>query len=278
MLRKKRDKKGRIRKKIGIIFFIIIFVFVLLNRAIDSGIDILSYVVFPIQRKIYEIGNFFKETSEAVVSYKAVLEENRKLKNEQVKYDIVVAYNKELKAENDRLKDILNMEKHKDFTVKVAKINFRNPNNLYERFYIDLGKKDGIKKNFIVLAGKNLIGKVGKVYDNYSIVDMITEENYSVSSLTEKGALGVIKGSNEGDGTLYFEVNTFDENISVGEKVYTSGISEIYPRDIYIGKISEVQENGVEVLKSIKVASEIDIINLAEVLILVPMEKKVDKK
>lgn len=278
MLRKKREKKSQVRRKVGVIFFTIILSFVLFNKAINSGVELLSYIVFPIQRKIYQIGNFFKETSDAIVSYKDILEENRNLKNEQVKYDILVAYNKELSEENMRLREILKMKEEKGLNIKVAKINFRNPNNIYERFYIDLGKKDGIKKNYIVLAGENLVGKIGKVYDNYSVVDMITAENYTVSSSTENGALGILRGSNEGDGTLYFEANTFDENIEVGEKIYTSGISEIYPKNIYIGKISEVVENGVEVLKSIKVKSDIDVINLAEVLILIPTGEKGSRK
>lgn len=277
MLRKKRESKSSVRKKIGIVFFALILIFVLFSKAVNSGINVISYVVFPVQRKIYQLGNFFKETSEAVVSYKAVLEENRKLKNEHVKYDILLTYNKELSEENRRLREILKMKDEKKLNVKVAKVNFRNPSNIYERFYINLGKKDGVKKNYIVLAGENLIGKIGRVYDDYSMVDMITGENFNVSSLTENGALGVLRGSNEGDSTLYFEANTFEENIDEGEKVYTSGISEIYPKGIYIGKVDEVIDSGVEVLKSIKVKSEIDVINLAEVLILIPTEEQVKK-
>ncbi|WP_294703650.1 rod shape-determining protein MreC [uncultured Fusobacterium sp.] len=278
MLRRKKNSKGSTKNKLLIVLFSIFLVFVLFKGIVNSGVEIISYVVFPIQRQIYKIGNFFKESSEAVVSYKAILEENRTLKNEYVKYDMLLMYNKELSEENERLREILKMKEEKKLNIKVAKVNFRNPNNIYERFYIDLGKKDGIKKNYIVLAGENLIGKIGKVYDDYSIVDMITGENYSVSSLTENNNLGIVRGSNEGDGTLYFEANTFQENISVGEKIYTSGISEIYPKGIYLGKVSEVIENGAEVLKSVKVESGIDILNLAEVLILMPADEKVKNK
>lgn len=278
MLRRKKNSKGSTKNKLLIVLFSIFLIFVLFKGIVNSGVEIISYVVFPIQRQIYKIGNFFKESSEAVVSYKAILEENRTLKNEYVKYDMLLMYNKELSEENERLREILKMKEEKKLNIKVAKVNFRNPNNIYERFYIDLGKKDGIKKNYIVLAGENLIGKIGKVYDDYSIVDMITGENYSVSSLTENNNLGIVRGSNEGDGTLYFEANTFQENISVGEKIYTSGISEIYPKGIYLGKVSEVIENGAEVLKSVKVESGIDILNLAEVLILMPTNEKVKNK
>mgnify|MGYP001317505269 CR=1 FL=1 len=51
-------------------------------------------------------------------------------------------------------------ESQKD--LRVARVNFRTPSNLYERFYIDLGKNDGMEKDMIVLSGKNLIGKIGK--------------------------------------------------------------------------------------------------------------------
>lgn len=278
MLRKNKNSKWSRKNKLIGLLFIIFLVFVLLKGVVNSGMNMLSYVVFPVQRKVYEIGNFFKESSEAVISYKAILQENRKLKNEQVKYDILVAYNKEIEEENKRLREILEMKQRNKLNLKVGKVNFRNSNNIYERFYIDLGKKDGIKKNYIVLAGENVIGKVGKVYEDYSIVDMITGENYSVSSLTETNNLGILRGSNEGDGTLYFEANTFQENISVGEKIYTSGISEIYPKGLYLGKVSEIVENGVEVLKSVKVDSGVDILNLAEVLILIPTDEKERKK
>lgn len=125
----------------------------------------------------------------------------------------------------------------------------------------------------IVLSGETLVGKVGRVYESYSIVDMITSENFNVSALTESQMLGIVKGSNEEDGTLYFEANTFQNSIEVGESVYTSGISEIYPKGLYIGKVSEIDEDNGELFRSIKVKNDIDILNMIEVLILIPEEK-----
>ena len=242
--------------------------------AINHGVELVSYVVFPIQKKIYEIGDYIKRTKEAIVSYQEILEENQVLKNEQIKYDILLSYNEKILEENRRLQEILKIKEEKNLNLKVAKVNFRNPSNLYTRFYINLGKKDGVKKNMIVLSGETLIGKVGRVYENYSIVDMITSENFNVSALTESQMLGIIKGSDEEDGTLYFEANTFQNNIEIGEKIYTSGISEIYPKGLYIGKVSEIDEDNGELFRSIKVKNDIDILNMMEVLILMPEDKK----
>lgn len=274
MLRKNKSSRSAKRRKVYIAVVCIFFLLLIFKGAINHGVELVSYVVFPIQKKIYEIGDYIKRTKEAIVSYQEILEENQVLKNEQIKYDILLSYNEKILEENRRLQEILKIKEEKNLNLKVAKVNFRNPSNLYTRFYINLGKKDGVKKNMIVLSGETLIGKVGRVYENYSIVDMITSENFNVSALTESQMLGIIKGSDEEDGTLYFEANTFQNNIEMGEKIYTSGISEIYPKGLYIGKVSEIDEDNGELFRSIKVKNDIDILNMMEVLILMPEDKK----
>ena len=274
MLRKNKSSRSAKRRKVYIAVVCIFFLLLIFKGAINHGVEVVSYVVFPIQKKIYEIGDYIKRTKEAILSYQEILEENQVLKNEQIKYDILLSYNEKILEENRRLQEILKIKEEKNLNLKVAKVNFRNPSNLYTRFYINLGKKDGVKKNMIVLSGETLIGKVGRVYENYSIVDMITSENFNVSALTESQMLGIIKGSDEEDGTLYFEANTFQNNIEIGEKIYTSGISEIYPKGLYIGKVSEIDEDNGELFRSIKVKNDIDILNMMEVLILMPEDKK----
>ena len=274
MLRKNKSSRSTKRRKVYIAVACISFLLLIFKGAINHGVELVSYVVFPIQKKIYEIGDYIKRTKEAIVSYQEILEENQVLKNEQIKYDILLSYNEKILEENKRLQEILKIKEEKNLNLRVTKVNFRNPSNLYTRFYINLGKKDGVKRNMIVLSGETLIGKVGRVYENYSIVDMITSENFNVSALTESQMLGIVKGSDEEDGTLYFEANTFQNNIEIGEKIYTSGISEIYPKGLYIGKVSEIDEDNGELFRSIKVKNDIDILNMMEVLILMPEDKK----
>ena len=106
------------------------------------------------------------------------------------------------------------------------------------------------------------------------MVDMITGENFNISALTENNMLGIAKGSNEGNGELYFEPNTFENTIKSGEKVYTSGISDIYPKGLYIGYISDINEDESEIFRSIKIKTDIDVLNLNEVLVIIPKEKE----
>lgn len=270
----KNDKTSGKKTKILILFICIILILFFFRGIINNVVDEAGTVFFPIQRTIYNTGNYFKETSYAVTEYKRILEENRKLKNENVKLDMAIEFNKTLAEENKRLQELLKMKETVALDLKVAKVNFRSPSNLYERFYINLGIKDGMQKNMIVLAGKTLIGKIGKVYEDYSLVDMVTGENFNLSVLTESQMLGIAKGSDEGTGELYFEPNTFENTLQLGEKVYTSGISEIYPKGLYVGYISEIDQDESQIFRSIKIKTDLDILNLNEVLVIVPKEEK----
>ncbi|WP_410207624.1 rod shape-determining protein MreC [Fusobacterium sp.] len=279
MIRNNKNSNNFFSKKLVIILLAIVFAFALFQGIVNYGVELISYVVFPIQKKIYEAGNYIKDTSDAVAKYKEILQENETLKEQNIKYERAMTCNRQLLNENIRLRRILNMKEEKELSIRVAKVNFKNHNNLYERFYIDLGKNDNIKKNMIVLSEDNkLVGKIGRVYSDYSVVDMITGENSNVSGLSESNMLGIIKGSNEDDGTLYFEPNTFQNTLHIGEKIYTSGVSDIYPKGIYIGEISEIDDARGDVFRSIKVKNDIDVLDLNEVLILIPQEIKEEKK
>ena len=279
MMRNNNNSNNFFSKKLVIILLGIVIAFALFQGIVNYGVEIISYVVFPVQKKIYEAGSYIKDTSDAVAKYKQILEENEVLKEQNIKYERAMTCNRQLLNENIRLRRILNMKEEKELNIRVAKVNFKNHNNLYERFYVDLGKKDNIKRNMIVLSEDNkLIGRIGRVYSDYSVVDMITGENSNVSGLSESNMLGIVKGSNEDDGTLYFEPNTFQNTLQVGEKIYTSGISDIYPKGIYIGEISEIDDARGDVFRSIKVKNDIDVLDLNEVLILIPEDRKEEKK
>ena len=232
--------------------------------------DFFSELVLPFQSAIYTRGVYVKEMGRSLIEYKQILDDNKALKAENARVEMLAEFNKNLIVENIRLKELLDMKQNSTMDFKVASINYRKPENLYERFYIDSGFDKSIEKDMIVFVDKNVVGKVREVYAHSAVVDMITGENYSVSAITENNTLGIVKGSDEENGTLYFEPNTFQDNIRVGEKIYTSGISEIYPRGLYIGEIIEV--NSDSVFNSIKVRTEIDLLNITEVLIMMSIE------
>lgn len=197
--------------------------------------------------------------------------ENDKLKHLIVQKSLVEKENQKLLNENERLRRLLELKGSFKFKFKVAKINFQQTREMYESFAINLGRIDGIKENMPVLNNNYLIGKIESVYDNYSIVQMITYQNSVVSASINKDIIGVVKGD-RGDELVFEPVSFYEAKLNIGDKVFTSGISDIYPKDIYIGDIYKmVKKYGDTMEYFIKLPFNIN--DVYEVIVLTEVER-----
>lgn len=118
----------------------------------------------------------------------------------------------------------------------------------------------------VVMAGKDLLGRVSKIYKDYSLVELVTKGDVYTSVLSYKNeVLGVLKGENSELMTM--ESVSVDKNIEVGEEIYTSGISDIYPKGIYVGRVESIGESKNQLFKDIKIVQDFNIFDINEVII-----------
>lgn len=256
----------------------IIYVFIILMVVVFFAKDVFMYtmteieeILLPFQSRIYFLGKKAKESTESVINYKELLNENNKLKHTLVEKSLVEEKNQKLLEENDRLRELLNMKDHFKFNFKVGKISFQQTREMYESFAINIGEADGIEKNMPVLFNESLIGKVEKVFKNYSIVQMITFQNSIVSANAAGNTVGIVKG-NRSDELIFEPVSFHEAQLAVGDKVYTSGISDIYPKGLYIGEVCEIKkkyENNVEYL----VKLPFNIMDMNEIIVLTEVDR-----
>ena len=80
--------------------------------------------------------------------------------------------------------------------------------------------------------------------------------------------MGVTRGSDEENGLLYFQASIFDERITVGDEVITSGISNIYPEGLKIGKVLRIDEKENYAYKTIKMEPGFKTKDLRELVII----------
>lgn len=260
-----KKEKNKFLKTIYFVLGILIILF-FAKDVVNYTIEQINGILHPIQSKIYFFGKEAKEKTETVLNYKELIDENEKLKNELLEKSLIEEKNKMLLEENDRLREILKMKNRFKLEFKVGKISFQQTRELYESFAINLGSSDGISENMVVLFEDNLLGKIEKSYKNHSIVQMITYQDSLTSARTDNGMLGVIRG-NRSETVIFEPISRHEAEIKVGTKIYTSGVSDIYPKDIYIGEVSEIIEKNLgEVEYRVKLAY--NVLEVNEVLIL----------
>lgn len=248
-------------------FIVILAIIVFFSRDIFIyTLNKIEVFLFPIQEKIYSFGKKAKEGTENVLNYKELLAENLKMKEIINEKSLVEEKNLKLEEENKRLRELLNLKGSFQFNFRVAKVSFRQTRELYESFTINLGSKDGITKNLPVLYKDILIGRVEKVMEKYSLVQMITFQDSIVSATANGDVLGVIKG-NRSEELTFEPISMHEAQLTVGSKIYTSGVSDIYPKGIYLGEITDIKKkygNNVEYI----VKLPFDIMDINEVILL----------
>lgn len=133
--------------------------------------------------------------------------------------------------------------------------------------------KGEVKPNMVVVVPDGVVGRVGRVFDNYCEVLLAIDPDSSIDvQVPRTGARGVLKGASgpgvAGEdvyGAIIPNMPRGDE-VQVGDEVVTSGIGG-FPRDLAVGKVSRVDKPDSGLWQRVVVSPSVDFARLAEVLI-----------
>ena len=136
---------------------------------------------------------------------------------------------------------------------------------------INRGTRDGIAVGMPVASDLGLVGRVRRVSANASQVQLINDENSSVSSRlqTTRGHGSII---GQASGVLRLTMVDLDEEIVQGDLVITSGLGGNFPPDIVVGQVTSVRQFEFELFQEAEVRSLIDFDTLEFVLVITSFE------
>jgi len=169
-----------------------------------------------------------------------VREENKVLKNQILKYTLLNSKLSAYEKENKKLKKMLNFIRNQPLsfvTANVVNHHFGLPTN---SITLDIGLSDSLIENLTVMDENGLIGKTVQIDNEASLAQLITDKNFRVSiRVGADGVLGLFIPTHGRFGLL--EGVRKSMHLKIGEIAYTSGISEIYPKNIPVAKIVSVE-------------------------------------
>lgn len=232
--------------------------------------DTVSWVQGMLYEPAKHMMGFFSDVRRMSLLY----EENKALKNSLSRYARDSAKLQALEAENNRLREVLDfqMAKRDQIQFKVAEVVSRSPDRWNNVITIDLGSKHGIKPNMAVITTKGLIGKVQTVSHLFANVQLISDldEVSKVSALVqnkEGAAFGVIEGYDDKTGQLIMQRISLDDPVSVGDYVMTSGLGEVFPYGLIIGRVESVRVGRYGLTKVARIKPSADLYHLYEVIV-----------
>jgi len=180
----------------------------------------------------------------------------------------------ELQEELNSLKNLVDINSTlSDFSIVSSVVINRNANYWSNELTINKGSSSNIKEGMAVIDGKGLIGRVEKVGINTSVVKLITsnskENKISVKiwSKDNKSINKVLEVDNHNN-LIISGINN-DYSIEIGDKVTTSGLSDIYPSGVTIGEVEKIESDVYGISKKVYVKHISDLNNIRFVAVLI---------
>jgi len=196
--------------------------------------------------------------------------ENEDLKRENGALKLEITQLQSKAGEADRLAALL---KFRQTNVDVPMISARviggSADSASQTIYLDRGERDGIRKNMGVITPDGVVGKVIESYKDTAQVLLLTDKDSGVGAmLVESRLQGPVGGT--GEPLLVMKYIPNDDNVNSGERVVTSGMDRIFPRDLPVGTIAEIKAGNP--FKQLRVKPAASLERLEEVFVLLTMK------
>ena len=189
---------------------------------------------FPLQ--IYENFNlFFTSRTNLEKKLQSLQKENLKLKATNQFMEKISIDNSKLNA----LWSSLTIDKERFL---ISKKSFLSSNEYQPLLVLDINSKQIVKKDSAVVSEQGLAGRVSSVGFSSAEVLLVQDIRSSIPVISSDSSLhATLEGKGLGrNGKLKFISKTAE--FSAGERVYTSGLGEIFPDGILVGEVVSVTD------------------------------------
>ena len=241
------------KKKYGIIGIIItIIILILLFTLTNTENSNLSYIenlanklVMPIQYGMTYLKNKINGNSSFFINVDNLKQEKLDLHEKNNEYEEKLRELETIKAENETLKQYLNLtQRYTDYKTVPADVINRDISNYSKTIVINVGTKDGIKEDMTVIAAEGLVGHVIAVTDDTAKVQTIIDSSSSTSCLLSTSRDSIVcKGVLNDKKNIKAMYIATDATVAQGDTIETSGLGGIYPKGIYVGTISKIENS-----------------------------------
>lgn len=196
--------------------------------------------------------------------------ENEQLRHENDGLKMQVNQLQSKASEADRLALLLNFHKsHDNVPMLGARVIATSAGTASATIMLDRGARDHITKNMGVITPEGVVGKVVEVYDNTSEVLLLTDKDSGVGAMLGNSRVQSPVGG-AGEPLLLMKYVPNDDVVNVGERVVTSGMDKIFPRDLPIGTITDIKPGNP--FKTIRIRPSANLERLEEVIVLLTLK------
>lgn len=254
-------------RKIKLLIIILGVIIILSLNFYQGGVKNFFYSILgDNQKSLWEKGDNVSDFFEGIFGARNLKRQNEDLRkyNQELLNEIVSL--REFREENEMLRKALDIELQKDFKLTLADIISKDVSQDF--ILINKGSEDGLRKGMpVITEQKVLLGMIDEVNGGFSRVMLISNPESSFPAEIQEGKVtGIVKG--EGDYQISLEKVPRDKEIKKGDIVITTSLGGIFPKELLVGKVNEIQKSDIESFQKVEVSCFLNIEELEAVFII----------
>ncbi|GGH85850.1 rod shape-determining protein MreC [Pullulanibacillus pueri] len=234
--------------------------------------DTVGFFQVVFNRPAQYVAGFFENVNDI----RNVYEENKTLKKHLRDYAQLHANYDNLQEQYTSLKKQLHIDSVADidaYNRHVAMVSARSFDGWNQQITVNKGKQQGIQNGWPVVTAEGFIGKVTAVSQFSSTVTLITDpksNNQIAAEVQNKDQVnGMIEGYDADKNVLLFKKIDIKAKIKKGDEVVTSGMGNVYPKGLLIGKVKSVGTDNYGLTKVAEIepaaaVNRLDFVNILE--------------
>ena len=255
----------KLSRKTLINFVIIGFVLLLISNSLSCFKRSAQSAISP---QLSLIGLIKREFS-GIIFYHRNMIQSEKLYDEVDALRWQLFESQEMRQENMRLKALLNFKQKSPLHMIAARVIARSLEAWSSSIFIDKGKNRGVRPGMPVITLQGLVGRVVESSDNVSKVLLINDPSQGISSVVQRSRQeGLVNGTL--GPTLIMRYLPEDAQITRGDIIITSELSQMYPKGLLIGTVINVGRDfsGLNRFAIVKPAAQLT--SIEEVFVVIP--------
>ncbi len=175
-------------------------------------------------------------------------------------------------GENDRLRDLLELRERLPGESISAEVVTREFSQYFRvmRVRLDRGALDRVRPGMPVVSAQGLVGQIRRTSGRHADVLLTVDQESAIDVVVQRtGARGMLRGTGESNRYLCrMQYLRREDEVEVGDEVYTSGLGRRFPAAILVGRVVRVERQEFGLYQEVEVAPSLSFSELEEVLIL----------
>jgi rod shape-determining protein MreC len=237
--------------------------------------DIGLSLFLGVRNGVYAAASMVSETVAAIQELAVLREEYAELVDRVARYEQIERNAADIIMENRRLREQLGFLDTATYKSIPAQIVGRDPDNLFSAIAINRGEVHGIVAGMPVIAYQNgMEGLVGKVIQTAKleslVIPLYDARSFVAARLAASRYEGIVEGQGSQDAPLVmrFIQQRVASEINAGDVVVSSGLGGVYPPEISIGRVTNVNYQEYEISMEIILEPLVDYSRLEYVFVL----------